>query len=242
MKRFLVASIALILSFTLSGCIKFDLALEINRDSTVSGTFIYAVSDALASLGTNSDITDPTSSFVDAKAEGVTASEYKQGGFTGTKITLDHVPLSAFDQPGSDVGQLKIVRNGNTVTLKGVLDLTSADSNSSSGSEWGDEIANSILSSADLNISVKFPVKVLSTTGRLSEDGQTVSWKPKIGEKIDLTTSVELPKSNFKNIGIAGILLTIVLVLVAGFQLKRRKSQQITYETEGGINSEEIIN
>jgi len=230
----------LILSFTLSGCIKFDLALEINRDSTVSGTFVYAVSDALASFGTSSEITDPTNSFVDTKAEGVTASEYKQGGFTGTKITLDHVPLSAFDQPGSDSGELKIIQNGNIITLKGVLDLTSTDGNSSSGSEWGDELANSILSTADLNISVKFPVKVLSTTGSLSEDGRTVSWKPKIGEKIDLTTSVELPSSNFKVIGIVTVVISIILLLATVILLKRRKSPKADSNLQGDVDSQEI--
>ena len=234
-------AIALVLSFTLSGCIKFDLALEINRDSTVSGTFVYAVSDALASLGTSSEITDPTNSFVDTKAKGVTSSEYKQGGFTGTKINLDHVPLSAFDQPGSDAGELKIIKEGNKVTLKGILDLSSTDTASSSGSEWGDELANSIFSTADFNISVRFPVKVLETTGSLSEDGRTVSWKPKFGEKLDLTTTVEIPKTNLKLLGVAIASLLVILMLLAIILSKKRKSNQFLKTTDDDIESSESI-
>ena len=72
-----------------------DLALEINSDKTVSGSLIYAISDGLAELGTTSDETDPTTDLFDTSAEGVTVTEYKENGYTGTKVILDRVPMSA---------------------------------------------------------------------------------------------------------------------------------------------------
>ena len=224
MKRTASILLAVFLCFLLTGCIKFDLALEINKDLTVSGTMIYAVSDALAELGTGTDTSDPSTSLLDTNSKGVTTSDYKVGGFTGTKVALNHVPLSAFNQPGGDVGEFKIVQDGNRITLRGVLDLSSTDTTGSSGSEWGDALAKSLFATADLNMSVRFPVKILKSTGQISDDGRTVTWKPKLGEKLDLTTTVELPNTNIKVIEmcISGLILILVGVLI--FLRRRRRS------------------
>ena len=217
--------IALLLStILLTGCVKMDLALEINSDKTVSGTLIYAISDALSELGTTSEDTDPTADLFDTSAEGVTVSEYKEDGYTGTKITLDRVPISAFNKQGGESGGFQIIRDENLITLKGELDLSSGDTDDSDISEWGDALAKSLFATADLNISVKFPVKVLSTTGTISEDGRTVSWKPQLGEKVDLTTTVELPNRNLILIGIAAAaLLLLIIAFLVVFKVRGRK-------------------
>jgi len=227
MKRIFSIALTVILCISLTGCIKFDLALEINKDSTVSGTMIYAVSDALSELSTSSDSSDPTTSLLDSNAKGVTTSDYKEGGFTGTKIELDHVPLSAFNQPGGEAGQFKITKDGNTITLKGELDLSSADTSETSGSEWGDALAKSLFATVDLNMSVRFPVKILKTTGKISEDGRTASWKPKLGEKLDLTTTVELPTTNFKLIGISGV-ASLLLLVISILVLRKRRNRSLS--------------
>jgi hypothetical protein len=62
------------------------------------------------------------------------------------------------------------------------------------------------------------PVKVLESTGKISEDGMTVSWKPKYGEKVDISTTVEIP-SGFQFIyliiilGLLGVGALIFLIL-----------------------------
>ena len=224
--------IALLLStILLTGCVKMDLALEINSDKTVSGTLIYAISDALSELGTTSEDTDPTADLFDTSAEGVTVSEYKEDGYTGTKITLDRVPISAFNKQGGESGGFQIIRDENLITLKGELDLSSGDADDSDISEWGDALAKSLFATADLNISVKFPVKVLSTTGTISEDGRTVSWKPQLGEKVDLTTTVELPNRNLILIGIAAAaLLLLIIAFLVVFKVRGRKKSE-THES-----------
>jgi hypothetical protein len=224
--------IALLLStILLTGCVKMDLALEINSDKTVSGTLIYAISDALSELGTTSEDTDPTADLFDTSAEGVTVSEYKEDGYTGTKITLDRVPISAFNKQGGESGGFQIIRDENLITLKGELDLSSGDTDDSDISEWGDALAKSLFATADLNISVKFPVKVLSTTGTISEDGRTVSWKPQLGEKVDLTTTVELPNRNLILIGIAAAaLLLLIIAFLVVFKVRGRKNSE-THES-----------
>lgn len=214
-----------LISLLLTGCVKMDLALEINSDKTVSGTMIYAISDALSELGTTSEESDPTTDLFDTTAKGVTISDYKQDGYTGTKIVLDRVPMEAFNKDGGDTGGFQIIREENKITLKGELDLSSADTGEVDDSEWGAALAKSLFATADLDISVKFPVKVISTTGTISEDGRTVSWKPQLGEKVDLTTTVELPTQNFILGGIiAGIVAIVGAVLFVTTKARRKKA------------------
>ena len=226
MNKLRMLIVILFTSVLLTGCVKMDLALEINSDKTVSGTLIYAISDALSELGTTSDKKDPTTDLFDTTAKGVTVTPYKENGYTGTKIILDRVPISAFNKQGGESGGFQITRDQNRITLKGALDLSTGESGGSENSAWGDALAKSLFATADLNISVKFPVKVLSTTGTISQDGRTVTWKPQLGEKVDLTTTVELPNKNFIAVGIIGaaVLLALVILLIV---MKSRKKKNL---------------
>lgn len=236
MKKLRLIAVISLISVLLTGCVKMDLALEINSDKTVSGTMIYAISDALSELGTTSEESDPTLDLFDTSAKGVTISDYKQDGYTGTKIVLDRVSMEAFNKDGGESGGFQIVREDNRITLKGELDLSSADTSQVDDSDWGAALAKSLFATADLDISVRFPVKVLSTTGTISEDGRTVSWKPQLGEKVDLTTTVELPTRNFILGGVIAVIFALAAVVLFVTKKTRRK------KTHAMINSEDESN
>jgi hypothetical protein len=199
-----------------------DVNLIINKDATVSGSMVFAVADSLAGLSEdNSNDSDPLKDSFNTEAEGVTESEYKLGGYTGTKYTFDRIPFEEFNKGNSEgENEFKLIQDGNRLTIKGLVDFSQTDSEDSSSDlgDWGDEFTKSITSSFDINISVKFPVKVLESTGKISDDGMTVSWKPKYGEKVDISTTVEIP-SGFQFIyliillGLLGVGALIFLIL-----------------------------
>ena len=222
MKR-LMALVAIFSScLLLTSCIKMDINLVINKDATVSGSMVFAVSDSLAELGEqNSDESNPLEDAINTEAEGVTESAYKSGGYTGTKYTFDRIPFEEFNKSNSDGGNgFQLIRDGNKLTVKGLLDLSESDSQGSDSDlgAWGDEFAKSITSTFDIDIKVRFPVKVLESTGQISDDGMSVSWTPKYGEKVDLTTTVELP-SGFQivyliiGVGLVGVAIIVFLIL-----------------------------
>jgi hypothetical protein len=213
-----------------------DINLVINKDSTVSGSMVFAVSDSLAGLTENSDEeSNPLEDSINTEAEGITESEYKLGGYTGTKYTFDRVPFEDWNKDNADgENSFKLIRDGNLITVKGSFDLSNGDSEDSGDDlgALGDEFAESITSSFDINISVKFPVKVLESTGTISEDGMTVTWKPRYGDKVDLTTTVEIP-SGFQIIYLVIILGLLVVAALVFFILK--KSRKIsTKDSFGG--------
>jgi hypothetical protein len=174
---------------------------------------VFAVADSIAELGDGgSTESNPLENSINTKADGVTESEYKSGGYTGTKYTFDRIPFEDFNKGNSgDENGFKLIKDGNKLTVKGLLDFSdtaSQDSSSDLGA-WGEELTKSLTSSFDMNISVKFPVKVLESTGKISDDGMTVTWKPKYGEKVDISTTVEIPT------GFQFIYLIILLGLLA---------------------------
>jgi hypothetical protein len=213
-----------------------DINLVINKDSTVSGSMVFAVSDSLAGLSENSsDESNPLEDAINTEAEGITESEYKSGGYTGTKYTFDRVPFEDCNKNNADgENSFKLIRDGNLLTVKGSFDLSDGDSEDSENDlgAFGDEFAKSITSSFDINISVKFPVKVLESTGSISEDGMTVTWKPKYGDTVDLTTTVEIP-SGFQIIYLVIILGLLGVATLVFFILKKSRKISTKDNPEG---------
>lgn len=208
-----------------------DVNLIINKDATVSGNMIFAVADSIAELGDGSSTeSNPLENAINTKADGITESVYKSDGYTGTKYTFDRIPFEEFNKGNSgDENGFKLIKDGNKLTVKGLLDFSDSSSQDSSTElgAWGDQLTKSITSSFDMNISVKFPVKVLKSTGKISDDGMTVTWKPKYGEKVDLSTTVEIP-TGFQFIYL--IVLLGLLSVGAAIYIILRKSRTKTDE------------
>ena len=227
-KRKVAATIAALLAtFLLTGCIKLDMDLTVNRDRTVSGTVIGAVSDYLAAMAEESgdtssnSLTSELDSLFDENTPGVTVKEYKSGGFTGQQYILDHVAISELSGDSADADGFKIKIEGNKVNVSGVLDL-SMDEETTSGLElFGADLAKGLFSSAQMRIAVRFPGKVISSSGEISADGKQVIWTPVIGERNELSATVELPNAK-KIITYAGIGIGVLVLLFIAFFLGRR--------------------
>ena len=243
LSRKLAVTIAALLSTVLlTGCIKLDMDLTVNSDKTVSGTVIGALSNYLAAMadesgdaGTDS-LASGLDSLFDESTPGVTIKEYNSGGFTGQKYILDHVAISNFGKTDSGGETFTIKLNGNKVTVSGVLDL-SMDQETTSGLDlFGTDLTKGLFSSAQMRIAIRFPGKVISSSGEISADGKQVVWTPVFGERNELSATVELPNTK-KLVTYAGAGLVLVLLLMlALFLRKRGKSSSIRLK-ELGTNS-----
>lgn len=224
-----LAFLCIPLAFLLTGCIKLDMALTVNKDKTVSGNVVFAMADSLVALGS-----DPNSSnglgingiggLFDTKSKGITVAKYHEGGFTGEKFTFDHAPLTAFASSVQKNGSFGIDVKGNIATISGALDLSTSNSQATDAtSPFGEAFSRAMLSSAQIRIAVTFPGKVIKSTGVISKDGHTVTWIPSIGEKTDLTTTASLDSPmNFIPWAIGGLLL---IALVSWLTLINRKKK-----------------
>jgi hypothetical protein len=220
--------VVLPLILALSGCIRLNMDLKVNDDSTVSGAIVFAVADELAAMGTGST-ENPlgTAPLLDSKAKGVTEVPYKSGGFTGTKFVLNHTPLSAFEDSKNKEGSLSIVKSGKHIRVSGFLDLTMKDTGTGDplGALSGD-FASSMFAGADLRISITVPGKIVKSTGTISADRKMVTWRPKLGKKTNLATTVDLPSVPWTLIG--GAAAFLIALLIALFVIRSQKKAKMT--------------
>jgi hypothetical protein len=215
------------LAVLLTGCVKMDIALTVNKDTTMSGTVVLALADSIAALdssGSSSGTsgTGGLDNLVDKKAKGVTVSKYHQGGFTGEKVTFDHSPLKSFSSTSKKDGSFAIDIKGNKAFISGAMDLSSTCTQTSDSLSADDALTKAMMASAQFRISVTFPGKISKSTGEISQDRRTVTWNPAFGEKTDLATTVELDSPvNFIPWAIGGLLfIALVIWLII---LNRRK-------------------
>lgn len=223
----------ILVCFICSSCIKFDVNLVVNSDGTVNGRIIYAVSESLKSLSESSESNAELEDLLDESTPGVTVKPYDQGGYEGKQYFLENVPFDEFDDNGNS-GELSFKREGDQITMSGYLDLEVENDESTTDDEiFGDALAQSLLSSGDIRIRVTFPAEVIATTGEVSKDKRTVTWNPKIGDRIDLTTTVRLPASNF----LIYVLIVLGFAIISIVALSRIKSKRNKLTSDSLIDS-----
>jgi hypothetical protein len=157
----------------LTGCLRIDADLTLHSDDTVSGSYLYAVSETQANeLGVSGE--DLASQLgageLIATFGNATTTPFVEGDLSGLTIAFTDEPLATFD--GATLSdELTIVREGGDFVVTGPTlgDLSPEDA--------------ATLGDAQIRLSVTFPGKVGEHNGAL--DGHTVTW--------DLTTATEAP-------------------------------------------------
>ena len=215
------------LTLMLTGCVRLNVDLEVSKDKTVSGSMIFALSDSLAALGGSTGSLSQ-GALIDAKTKGVTVRPYAKDGFTGQEYDLKDVSISAF-KPNGKNDSFTISQTSKQIAVNGYMDLT----DTSGGDATSSQLASMMLSSADIHVTIKFPYKVSSSTGVVSSDKRTVTWKPKIGEKTQLQAVIDIPSTSYMLYVVILISAFLILILLAFFlSAKNKKRRQLQLEQE----------
>lgn len=217
-----VASITVMLLTT--GCVKFNMDLEVRANDTVSGTIVFAVAKGLAELSEDSgtDSSAPETDTLLEGAENVKVEPFDDGDFVGSTYTFESVPLETFQPKVGEDSSFGIARDGDNIVVSGVLEMTSADSTQEEN-PFGDAFLQGIMASTDIKISITLPGEIKETNGTV--DGQTISWKGTFGKNLELSAIAYAPKTNsiIMMIGIslaAGILVWFVVWAILRFRRK----------------------
>jgi hypothetical protein len=197
------------LALLLTGCLKLDMDLRIRSDDTVDGGVVFAVDKDLLELtgGSFEDLTGAGTPFP-SDVEGVRAEGYEDDEYVGQRYVFEGVALSEFSDPANPDG-LRIVREGDTFVVSGVLDLSSGATGAT-----GATAAQQFLSSAEIRVAVTFPGEVIASNGRV--EGNTVIWEPKFGDRLDIEATGSAVGGGGLGSGIATVLLVVGVAAVAG--------------------------
>ena len=213
-----------LLAVLLTGCIKLNVDFDVSSDNTVSGTMVFAFSKQLLQLtGQSAQELIGSSAPIPSSVPGVSAKPYDDGEFVGEEFTFDGVPLTQFN--ADDPESLSIVRHGDTFTVSGVLDLSGGAG--ASGATSSIPGINQALGGADIRISITFPGSVTETNGTV--DGTTVTWKPQVGQRLELRATAGATGSGSSStssivlmVGI-GLVVIVAIIVIALVMKGRRK-------------------
>jgi hypothetical protein len=202
----------------LTGCLKIDMALDLNEDATVNGEIIFAVTDELVQLtGQSRDelIEQFQADVMRDAPRGVTQQPYRAQGLAGTRLILDDVALDDF-APADET--LTITHEGNHYVVDGRFDLRAvADLEQLSTSQR--DAFEGVAETAQVRLAMTFPGRVIDHNGQL--DGRTVTWTPTGTEPVELHARAEdSQRHSFTGPAIAALL---ILSAVAVLALRRRR-------------------
>lgn len=221
-----------VLALLLTGCLKLDMDLRIRPDDTVDGGVIFAVDKDLLELtgGSFEDIVGDQTPFP-SDVQGVRAEDYEDGKYIGQRYIFEGVPLSEFTDP-TDPESLRIVHEGDTFTVSGVLDLSSGATGAT-----GATAAQQFLSSAEIRVAITFPGEVISSNGRV--EGNTVIWEPEFGDRLEMqATGSAIESGGGPGSALTIALLVVGVVAVAGIlalvTVRRRRPPPAVAGAEGG--------
>ncbi|MFL6070753.1 MAG: LppM family (lipo)protein [Actinomycetes bacterium] len=202
----------------LSACFKLDMQIELQSDDTVDGSIILAVArDQAQLLGGEDALRQSLQSqeggiFSDAPEQGTFEQrDYEDADWIGTESVFSGVPIDEFGS--GDTGDLSITRDGDEFVVEGSMDLSS---------DTQDTTTQSLLDSADLQISITFPGGVTETNGHV--DGNTVTWQPKAGEVLDISArGSAVSGTNWALISAIAALVALVVIGVVLLIVVRRR-------------------
>jgi hypothetical protein len=214
------------LALLLSACLKLDVDLQVNADNTVSGGIIFGVDKQLLEL-TGSSIEDVlgTTAPIPEDVEGVTTEPFEDDQFAGQQFTFEGVPLEEFS-----TGDLVITREGDVFTVDGALDLSSGLSGATGLSGLtGPFSPEELLQGAEMQVRITFPGEVTTANGEV--DGNTVTWVPVVGERLELQATASAIDtggggSNLTLLLIIGAIVVVAAVAI-GILMSRRRAAPV---------------
>jgi hypothetical protein len=166
-----LALLAVLVMFSLSGCVRIRAALAVSQDDLVSGEVV------VAALPTKADDAGPTLNIKPELADKVRTEKYAQDGYVGQKLTftdMTFADMTVLTESITDGKQYRLSfrRSGDLVSMDGSIDLTQLNPDRS-----------------EIQVKMAFPGSINRTNG-LNDNG-TVSWKPKPGAVTEFNVTAQ---------------------------------------------------
>lgn len=258
-KSFKVLCIMLVV-FMMTGCMKFNMNMTINKDKSMDLALTVALANSMMG-DTNSAIMD-NSQIQQMEDNGYKVEEYSDNSMSGYTIStkIDNIDDVSTEEDtifnineiaeGKKLSDIFTVKKGflkNTYTVKFGDETSDASQNENVITYENelfedDEEMSALLNSMDINFTINLPNKALSSnTTSTSNDGKTLIWEPSINAAASENIEFEFELYNMKNIyitiGIAAIIIIIIIILI----VKKRKPKA-PVATPVPVNDQVVVN
>ena len=160
--------------------------LKVKADDHIDGTIVMAVDRSLLGNQSQDALVDELRKRVFmGTPSGSRQEAYSDARYVGTRVIIRGMTILDLDRATGTSG-VKIVHQGGRYRLSGTVDTRSMGA-AASPPDSAD--ARRIAESFDVSIGVTFPGRVVKSNGLV--DGNTVRWKPKLGDRVDISAEAE---------------------------------------------------
>lgn len=254
MKKSFKVLCLMLVAFMMSGCMKFNMNMDINSDKSMNLELIVAFANEM--MGSSNETNMDNSEIQKLKDNGFNVEEYSDDTMTGytisTKINnIDDVSTEKDTMfnlndifNGEKLSDIFTVKKGffkNTYTVKigeeESTDMTNEledDLNSTYSNDsllaTDDADLSMLLNSMDINFTINLPYKAISSNATNTEnDGKTLVWQPTSASNSSSNIEFSFELYNMTNIylmvGIVILIIVIIIILIVK-HCKKTKSNK----------------
>jgi hypothetical protein len=166
-----------------SGCVKADVDLTVHGNDQIDGNIVMAIDRAYESPNGQPPgvlLDQVTQRVFSGTATGAVQEPYADSEYVGRRVVITGMTLLDFNR-GTGDGGMKIVHQGGQFHLSGTVDTVSLAPPAGQQPSATSEL---IARTYDVMIRVTFPGAVTTANGAIA--GDTVTWRPRLGQRSDL--------------------------------------------------------
>lgn len=254
MKKSFKVLCLMLVAFMMSGCMKFNMNMDINSDKSMNLELIVAFANEM--MGSSNETNMDNSEIQKLKDNGFNVEEYSDDTMTGytisTKINnIDDVSTEKDTMfnlndifNGEKLSDIFTVKKGffkNTYTVKigeeESTDMTNELEDDLNSTYYNDSLLatddadlSMLLNSMDINFTINLPYKAISSNATNTEnDGKTLVWQPTSASNSSSNIEFSFELYNMTNIylmvGIVILIIVIIIILIVK-HCKKTKSNK----------------
>ncbi len=233
----------MLIVFMMTGCMKFQTDMKINKDKSMDFTLTYAIANSLVEqakqAATSNNENLDNESLKELEKQGFKTEEYSDSSMTGIKLSktfnnIDDISSEKevdFDleaiMNGSEQTDMFTIKKGffkNTYTLKiknntseeVESDITNNNLTSDNQIDFSSDMDLSMLSSSmDMTFNINLPYKAISSNATSTEnDGKNLKWNLLDTNIQNITAKFELYNMNNIYLTIGIVIVLIIIVII----------------------------
>ena len=260
MKKSFKVLCLMLVAFMMSGCMKFNMNMDINSDKSMNLELIVAFANEM--MGSSNETNMDNSEIQKLKDNGFNVEEYSDDTMTGytisTKINnIDDVSTEKDTMfnlndifNGEKLSDIFTVKKGffkNTYIVKigeeESTDMTNELEDDLNSTYYNDSLLTTddadlsmLLNSMDINFTINLPYKAISSNATNTEnDGKTLVWQPTSASNSSSNIEFSFELYNMTNIylmvGIVILIIVIIIILVVK-HCKKTKSNKSSLNSQ----------
>lgn len=229
--------ILLLCSLLLSGCMRINTTVKVNKDGTADVSMLYAMSNSLGAF-TNSPYSLSAEQIAEYEEQGYTVKHYvdDEAGYTGYTLTKNGIDLKSLVNDTDETG-LESIIDGGFVTVDGrIVKISFVPFSASDYKDVSSGLSMVKSQKGFVTFTLDLPVETTRNNATsVSEDGKTLTWDLTVfgpNEKVYAEFTMPFVMTQWMWIAVAVVVGMIVTAGLVTILVTRKRKERVETNEE----------